>query len=87
MKEREAKIARGEKVGPPERDPTEEREITGMDILKFIVYALLAITLSGQFIAGDPLWGYRGKWTNIYTYLPVRRAINSLRLSGFRSYL
>lgn len=72
QKEREAKIARGEKVGPPERDPTEEREISLGDIVKFIVYVLLAITLGGKFITGDFMWGYRGKWTNIHTYLPVR---------------
>ncbi|EIM88392.1 cytochrome b5 [Stereum hirsutum FP-91666 SS1] len=79
QKEREAKIARGEKVGPPERDPTEEREISLGDIVKFLVYVLLAITLGGKFITGDFMWGYRGKWTNIHTYLPSNERLFSER--------
>ncbi|KAI0313445.1 cytochrome b5 [Amylostereum chailletii] len=69
-KEREEKLARGEKVGPQEPDPTAEPEVGVFGLLKFIVYVLLFITLSGKFITGDFLWGYEGKWAHLKTYWP-----------------
>ncbi|THH21048.1 hypothetical protein EW146_g425 [Bondarzewia mesenterica] len=76
-KERDEKLARGEEVGPEEPDPTAEREIGVLDLLKFLVYVLLFITLSGKFIAGDFLWGYEGKWTNLKTYWPTNQRLFS----------
>jgi len=76
-KERDEKIAKGEKVGPKELDPTAEREIGVLDLLKFLVYLLLFITLSGKFIAGDYFWGYEGKWANLKTYWPTTQRLFS----------
>lgn len=38
--------------------------------------AVIIALLAGQFIQGDPLWGYRGKWTNWHTYIPVRHMLH-----------
>jgi hypothetical protein len=70
-KEREEKLARGEKVGPEERDPTAEEEVGLLGLLKFIVYLLLVITLAGKFFTGSFLWEYDGKWARLKTYWPV----------------
>jgi len=68
--EREEKLARGEKVGPEERDPTAEEEVGLLGLLKFIVYLLLAIALAGRFFTGSFLWEYDGKWARLKTYWP-----------------
>lgn len=70
-KEREEKLARGEEVGPEERDPTAEEEVGLLGLLKFIVYALLITALAGRFFTGSFLWEYDGKWTRLKTYWPV----------------
>ncbi|KIL00453.1 hypothetical protein PAXRUDRAFT_129775 [Paxillus rubicundulus Ve08.2h10] len=69
-KEREEKIARGEKVGPEERDPTAEEEVGLLGLLKFIVYLLLVVALAGRFFTGSFVWEYDGKWTRLKTYWP-----------------
>jgi len=71
-REREEKIARGEKVGPEEEDPTAEREVGLLGLLKFIIYLILAVTLAGKFFTGSFLWEYDGKWARLKTYWPVR---------------
>jgi hypothetical protein len=71
-KEREEKIARGEKVGPEERDPTAEEEVGLLGLLKFIVYLLLIVALAGRFFTGSFVWEYDGKWIRLKTYWPVR---------------
>lgn len=35
------------------------------------LFSIVIFLLSGLFIQGDPLWGYRGKWTNWHRYIPV----------------
>jgi hypothetical protein len=40
-------------------------------ILKWTVVTLLTAFGAAQFIAGDLLWGYRGKYTKVETYMPV----------------
>lgn len=70
--ERDEKIARGEKVGPLERDPTAVEEVGLWGLLKFIVYLLLIVILAGKFITGDFLWEHNGKWLQLKTYMPVR---------------
>ena len=70
-KARDEKIARGEKVGPLERDPTEVTEIGALGILKFIVVLLVVIALSGKFITGSYTWEHRSKWLQVKTYWPV----------------
>ncbi|KAF9224348.1 cytochrome b5 [Gyrodon lividus] len=69
-KEREDKIAQGEKVGPEERDPTAEEEVGLLGLLKFIVYLLLIIALAGKFFTGSFSWEYDGKWARLKTYWP-----------------
>ncbi|KDN52848.1 cytochrome b5 [Tilletiaria anomala UBC 951] len=41
-------------------------------MLKWSVVGLLLSMAAGQFIAGDPIWGYRGKWVQRKTYLSKR---------------
>ncbi|EIW62150.1 cytochrome b5 [Trametes versicolor FP-101664 SS1] len=55
-KERDEKLARGEEVGPEEPDPTEEREVGCLGLLKFILYATLFVVLAGKFFTGSFLW-------------------------------
>lgn len=74
MKERDEKIARGEKVGPAERDPTQEVEVGLGGILKFLLYFTIFFVLAGKFFTGSFLWEYDGKWVHLQTYksyLPV----------------
>ena len=40
-----------------------------MALRKMIIFILIGAALARQFITGSPLWGYKGKWTNIHTYL------------------
>ncbi len=72
-KERDEKIARGEKVGPLERDPTAEEEVGLLGLLKFLVYLLLFIALTGKFITGSYLWESDSKWLHLKTYIPVSK--------------
>lgn len=80
-KEREEKLARGEKVGPEERDPTAEEEVGLLGLLKFIVYLLLIIVLAGKFFTGSFLWEYDGKWARLKTYWPVKSTRSFSRCS------
>jgi hypothetical protein len=70
-KERDEKLARGEKVGPLERDPTAEVEIGLLGLIKFLSLTLLIIVLAGKFVTGSFLWDYDGKWVQLKTYIPV----------------
>jgi len=56
MKERDEKIARGEKVGPPEPDPTEVPEVGCLGLLKLVLYVAIFLVLSGKFFTGSFLW-------------------------------
>ncbi|KAI0069157.1 cytochrome b5, partial [Artomyces pyxidatus] len=78
-KEREEKLAKGEEVGPEEPDPTLEEEVGLAGLLKFFVYVLLFILLSGKLISGDFLWGYDGKWSHLKTYWPSEQRLYSDR--------
>lgn len=69
-KEREEKIARGEKAGPEEIDPTEEPEVGCLGILKFVLYATIFIVLAGKFITGSFLWEH--ELPNLRQFIPVR---------------
>ncbi|KAG6861189.1 hypothetical protein C0995_002816 [Termitomyces sp. Mi166 len=79
-KEREAKIARGEKVGPPEPDPTAQKEIGLLGLLKFFLYLSFFIALSGKFFTGSYTWEYESKWTQLKTYWPTNQRLFSERL-------
>jgi hypothetical protein len=65
QKEREAKIARGEKVGPPEPDPTAQKEVGFIGLLKFIIFSILFLALAGKFITGSYTWEYDAKWLQV----------------------
>ncbi|KAI0347007.1 cytochrome b5 [Trametopsis cervina] len=54
--ERELKLARGEDVGPEERDPTAEPEVGFMGLLQFIVVVLAIVVLAGKFFTGSYMW-------------------------------
>jgi len=76
-KERAEKLARGEEVGPEERDPDEVREIGCGDLLKFLVFCIIAAVLASKFVTDTWTWGYEGKWTNIHTYMPSKSGVFS----------
>ncbi|KAF9468854.1 cytochrome b5-like heme/steroid binding domain-containing protein [Collybia nuda] len=80
QKEREAKIARGEKVGPPERDPTAQVEVGLLGLMKFLIYMLIFAALAGKFITGSYTWEYESKWTQLKTYWPTNQRLFSERL-------
>ncbi|EIN10814.1 cytochrome b5 [Punctularia strigosozonata HHB-11173 SS5] len=69
-KEREEKLAKGEAVGPEEPDPTEEREVGCIGLLKFFTILLVITLLAGKFFTGDYLWDYQGKWRSLKAYIP-----------------
>jgi len=80
MKERDEMVAKGLKVGPKEKDPTEEVEVGCLGLVKFILYILVGIILAGKFFTGSFLWEYEGKWTNLKTYMPANQRLFSERL-------
>jgi hypothetical protein len=56
-----AAIARGDPNPPAaEPDPTAQREIGLLGLLKFLVYLLVGILLAGKFVTGDWGWGLEG---------------------------
>ncbi len=75
-KEREEKLARGEKVGPEEPDPTAEVEVGCMGLLKFILYATLFLLLAGKFFTGSFLWEM--EVPDLRQFIPVRSRDNPL---------
>jgi hypothetical protein len=80
-REREAKIARGENVGPLEPDPDAVHDLGVLSLLKLIVYFLIIFLLAGKFFTGDWLWEYRSKWMELKSYLPaVRDRVHAQRL-------
>lgn len=40
-------------------------------LVKVLLMGVAGAALAGVFVTGDPVWGYRGKWTNLRTYVPV----------------
>jgi hypothetical protein len=58
---RQAAIARGDaNVPPAEPDPTAEKEIGLLDLLKFVLCVLVGILLVGKFVTGEWMWGGGG---------------------------
>lgn len=73
-KERDEKLARGEEVGPEEPDPTEEREVGCLGLLKFILYATLFVVLAGKFFTGSFLWEM--ELPSVSQFMPVRARVS-----------
>lgn len=70
---RDAKIAKGEPVGPLERDPTQPTEVGVVGLLKFFLYLTIFIALSGKFITGSYTWEYETRWLpQLKSLWPVR---------------
>jgi len=70
-KARDEKIARGEKVGPLEPDPTAVEEVGVLGLLKFLAIVLLCICLAGKFLTGSYTWDHHSRWLQLKTYWPV----------------
>ncbi|KAF8639745.1 hypothetical protein AX17_001007 [Amanita inopinata Kibby_2008] len=70
-RERDERIARGEKVGPLEPDPTAQKEVGLLGLLKFFLYLVIIIALAGKFITGSFTWEYQSKWIQLKTYWPT----------------
>ncbi|CDR98718.1 related to FSH3-putative serine hydrolase [Sporisorium scitamineum] len=71
----------GKKSRSLEEDET--TDLTGplkmiLKVFRFAIMATAVVMASGFFVAGDPLWGYRGKYTKLRTYMPYREKIFSL---------
>ncbi|KAF7330783.1 Sterol metabolism-related protein [Mycena venus] len=49
---RDAKIAKGEPVGPLPPDPTQPTEVGLLGLLKFILYVTIFLALAGKFVTG-----------------------------------
>ncbi|KAJ3566966.1 hypothetical protein NP233_g6669 [Leucocoprinus birnbaumii] len=77
---REEKIARGEKVGPLEPDPTAVQEVGLLGLLKFIIYVVLFFLLAGKFITGSFVWEHESRWLQLKTYMPKNERLFSERL-------
>ena len=71
-KDRDEKIAKGEKVGPLEPDPTAQEEVGLVGLMKFFLILIVFTLLAGKFFTGSFLWEYESKWTRLKTYWPVR---------------
>ncbi|KAJ7162625.1 cytochrome b5-like heme/steroid binding domain-containing protein [Mycena crocata] len=74
---RDAKIAKGEPVGPLERDPTEPREVGLLGLLKFFVYATVFLALAGKFITGSYTWEYETRLVQLKTLWPTDQRLFS----------
>ncbi|KAJ2924949.1 hypothetical protein H1R20_g12151, partial [Candolleomyces eurysporus] len=69
-KERDEKIARGEKVGPLERDPTAVEEVGLLGLLKFFFVVSVVAALAGKFITGSYTWDYEARWLELKRWMP-----------------
>jgi len=74
---RDAKIAKGEPVGPLERDPTEPLEVGVVGLLKFFLYLTIFLALSGKFVTGSYTWEYETRWLQLKTLWPTDQRLFS----------
>lgn len=73
-KERDEKIARGEKVGPLEPDPTAVEEVGVLGLLKFFFVVFVVAALAGKFVTGSYTWDYEARWMELRSWFPVGRS-------------
>ena len=81
---RQAAIARGDSNPPPaEPDPTAEKEIGILGLLKFLMWVALGVLLAGKFVTGEWMWGRGdGAWASVRKLWPVQQRLFSERLLG-----
>lgn len=68
---RAEKLARGEEVGPEERD---EGVWSLWDIIKTLIVIIGGIALTGQLVTGSLMWGAKGRITDVRSWWPVSLA-------------
>ncbi|KIK67970.1 hypothetical protein GYMLUDRAFT_36773 [Collybiopsis luxurians FD-317 M1] len=71
QKIRKEKIARGEEVGPEEKDPTEPEEVGLKGLLKFFLYLIIFGALTGKLFTGSYTWNYQDKMAQLKTLIPT----------------
>lgn len=80
LRRRKAAAERGSSSGKGEKEEGGYEEpatdLTGpvrvmVKVFRWVVMVTAIVMAAGFFVAGDPLWGYRGKYTKLRTYLPV----------------
>jgi len=74
---RDEKIAKGEPVGPLERDPTAPTEVGLLGLLKFFVYLAIFLALTGKFVTGSYTWEYETRWLQLKTLWPTDQRLFS----------
>ncbi|KAE9410167.1 cytochrome b5 [Gymnopus androsaceus JB14] len=77
VKIRKEKIARGEKVGPEEKDPTEPEEVGCLGILKFFLYLIVFGALAGKFFTGSYTWDHENRLAQLKTFIPTDQRLFS----------
>ncbi|PWN49762.1 hypothetical protein IE53DRAFT_387994 [Violaceomyces palustris] len=75
-KRRERKREEEERKGRERKPSAFVKAAAGL--FRYAIMGLAIALLAGQFFAGDALWGYRGKWTKLRTYMPYKERIYSL---------
>ncbi|KAJ3921832.1 cytochrome b5-like heme/steroid binding domain-containing protein [Lentinula edodes] len=77
QKIRQEKIARGEEVGPEERDPTEPEEVGLKGLMKFFFYVVVFAALAGKLLAGSYTWNYETRLAQLKSYIPTDQTLFS----------
>ncbi|KAJ3736513.1 cytochrome b5-like heme/steroid binding domain-containing protein [Lentinula guzmanii] len=77
QKIRQEKIARGEEVGPEEKDPTEPKEVGIGGLLKFLLYFIVFGALAGKLLTGSYTWNYENRLTQLKSYIPTDQRLFS----------
>ncbi|KAF7331758.1 Sterol metabolism-related protein [Mycena kentingensis (nom. inval.)] len=77
---RDAKIARGEKVGPLPPDPTQPVEVGIVGLLKFFLYVMIGGALLGKFITGSYTWEYQTRFSGLKQFWPTDQRLYSERM-------
>ncbi|KAF5390638.1 hypothetical protein D9757_002651 [Collybiopsis confluens] len=67
---RKEKIARGEEVGPEEKDPTEPEEVGFKGLLKFFLYLIIFGALTGKLFTGSFTWNHEDKLVLLKSFMP-----------------
>jgi len=71
---RAEKLARGEEVGPEERD---EGVWSLWDIIKTLIVIIGGIALTGQLVTGSLVWGAKGRITDVRSWWPSQKTFFS----------